>query len=372
MFTGSLLQTLVAEKELVAESEARSVRMVKPKVVEPEGLADLETRLFRPGTIVFLVAEESNSLVQRLLEAIANRDVAVINAIGLELRKLEEEGLGRIHRPSVLESKHLVDILYDRKTVARGLAPSLVSVAVSQVIWDGGSLNGDKFVAADYTRGVPADAIEVVAVLVKPRLSELEAAMVRAVPAEIDEVNLKEPLLSWTPVAQAGLQFGPFGGGQGSPLFQNVVEQKTQQQVQQQQEDKQIQQQQQQQQQENRTQQQQQQQQQDRNQTVQQQAQQQQDANQGQQQQQQQQQDAQTHQDQQQNRQDAQTHQEREQQQGERGWLDNDRQGASLGSFDKEAYLHALLVTDFAGLDATQSVRVLLALREQFLLRGMP
>jgi hypothetical protein len=136
----------------------------------------------------------------------------------------------------------------------------------------------DKFVAIDYVRDPYHSRVNVMVVPVRPQLSELEEAVIRIVPAEMDEVHVSEPSLSWTPPAQIGL---------------------LQQQQQQQEDNKQ---------------------QQHKNQTYQQQDQQQQNAAETERQQQQQQQNARTRQKQQQNEQDAQTHQDQKHQEGTRGW----------------------------------------------------
>src|SRR4029077_11105173 len=47
MFKGTVLATLVAEKALRSECQARSERVVKPEVVQPSGLAELRSKLFR-------------------------------------------------------------------------------------------------------------------------------------------------------------------------------------------------------------------------------------------------------------------------------------------------------------------------------------
>jgi hypothetical protein len=370
MFKRNLLAVLVAEKEFEAECEARAQRVVKPTVVELPGMAERGSHLFRQGTIMFFVAESRNPTIKRIRTAITKGDHETLDRLGPELQKMELDGLARSSREPSFAADHLVNIHYDKQPLARGMVPSLVSVAVSRAVWNGGALKHNNFVAFDYVRDSAHPEVEVLVVLVAPRLSELEQAILRAVPNQIDEVYVKGPSLSWTPVVQAGL-VSPFGEREGSPLFQRIVERNTQQQVQQQQEDTQRQQQQQQQQQADRQAQQQQQQQQDLNQNQQQQQQQQQDVARTQQQQQQQQQDAQTQQRQQQNQQDAQTRQQQQEDGSSRSWLD-DRQGLELGPFIEDDYLELLRATDFTGLDATQSAKMLLRLREQLILRGLP
>jgi hypothetical protein len=87
----------------------------------------------------------------------------------------------------------------------------------------------------------------------------------------------------------------------------------------------------------------------------------------------QQQQEGQTKQQQQQKVQTRQGQQEQQEQQHQgstEGWLD-DRQGASLNPFDRDAYLNAIAETDFAALDTTQSAHALLRIRSEFVRRGM-
>jgi hypothetical protein len=304
------------------------------------------------------------------LSAIGQRDKKKIDDIGKTLRARERQGLVRAARPLV-ETDHLVNVAFGRVFLGRGLAPSLVSVAVTEAIWNGGSLDHKKFTVTDFVKDAKRPPLEATIVLVTPRLTDVEQAVLRQAPPDLDEVYVQGPLLSWTPVAAAGLhqRFGDFG----SPLFQQQNQQidTLQQQIQQQQNDKHNQQQQQQQQQADHQQQQQQQQQQDQNETVQQMQQQQQDLNQTNQQQQQQQQNAETAQEQQQNQQDKEGQQEQEQVHGAMSWVEDDREGLVLGGFDREDFVKQLMKTDFTSLDANASAKALLRLRQQFLRYGM-
>jgi outer membrane biosynthesis protein TonB len=366
----TLLETLIADKEMEAECRGREPRAVAVKILEPDKLAELESTVFREGTIVCFVYQAGSAPIADLLSAVDQRDKKKIDDIGKTLRARERQGLERAAHPLV-ETDHLVNVAYGRVFLGRGLAPSLVSVAVTEAIWNGGSLDHKKFTVTDFVKDAKRPPLEATIVLVKPRLTDVEQAVLRQAPPDLDEVYVQGPLLSWTPVAAAGLhqRFGDFG----SPLFQQQYQQTdtTQQQQQQQQNDKQVQQQQQQQVQADNKQQQQQQQQQDKNQTVQQMQQQQQDLNQTNQQQQQQQQNAETAQQQQQNQQDKDGHQEQQQINGDSSWVEDDREGLILGSFDRDDFVKQLMKTDFKSLDASASAKTLLRLRRQFLRYGM-
>jgi hypothetical protein len=293
------------------------------------------------------------------------------------MRAAQAAGLHARGAPSVFEAPHLVDVFYGTETLARGVAPSMTGgVAVVVAVWNGGGLDHAKFTVADYVKDAKATPVSVHAVLTRPTLSKLEEAVLKAVPADVDDLRVQGPLLAWAAVARHGAQPGDHQGpvaGQGTPLdevqqdaWTNQIER-----IQQQQENTQVQQEQVQVQQADHQYQDQFQAQVDNNQNVQQQQLQEQYFTNGMAQIQQQ-QDGQTKQQQQQKVQTQQGRQEQEQHQGSTdGWLDDQQIGSSLNPFDRDSYLGAIAKTDFKALDVTQSAHALLRIRNAFVQRGM-
>ena len=376
----SLLRTLVADKRLDTELDERIVHRFAATVVEPAGLTELGVPLFKEGSIVLFVAlAEKAKVVKGYLKSIAASDVNAIDTIDTLMRAAQSAGLQARKRPPVFEAPHLVDIFYGTETLARGVAPSMVGgVAVVVAAWNGGELDHAKFTVADYVRDAKAKPVSVHAVLTRPALTKLEQAVLKAVPADVDDLCVQGPALAWAAVARHGAPPTDNNGplvDQVTKLDYNEVQQDAwTNQIErgvQQQENTQVQQEQVQVQQADHQYQDQFQAQVDQNNHVQQQQEQEQYFTKGQAQIQQQ-EDGETHQVQQQKVQTRQGRQEQEQHQGPAdGWTDDDRNGASLNPFDRDGYLAVVAKTDFAALDTTQSAHALLRIRNEFVRRGM-
>ncbi|MGX9791811.1 hypothetical protein [Mycobacterium sp. MMS18-G62] len=382
MDDNSLLYTLVADKQLDLELDKRVVHRFAPTIVEPKGLAELEAPLFKEGSIVlFIAVPDRSKVVAKFLKSVAAADLGAIDEFDAMMRAAQSAGLHMARDTSVFETPHLVDVSYGTEKLARGVAPSMVGgVAVAIAIWNGGELDHAKFSVADYVTDAKAKPVSVHAVLTRPRLSKLEQAVLKAVPADIDDLRVEGPSLAWAAVAREGDHVpadhrGPVVGhqeAQGPVLGQEVQQDAWTNQVeriQQQQDNTQVQQEQVQVQQADHQYQDQYQNQQDNNQHVQQQQLQEQYFTKGMAQIQQQ-QDGQTRQEQQQKVQTRQGKQEQQHQGSTESWLD-DRQGASLNPFDRDAYLNTIAATDFDALDTTQSAHALLRIRSEFVRRGM-
>ena len=383
MADDSLLYTLVADKQLDIELDKRVVHRFAPTVVEPKGLAELGAPLFKEGSIVLFIAlADRAKVVAKFLKSVAAADLKAIDEIDTLMRAAQSAGL-HLRDTSVFDAPHLVDVSYGTEKLARGVAPSMVGgVAVAVAVWNGGELDHAKFTVADYVTDAKAKRVSVHAVLTRPRLTKLERAVLKALPADIDDLRLEGPSVAWAAVAREGVHVpadhhGPVVGqqeAQGPVLGQEVNQQQDAwtnqvQQVQQQQENTQVQQEQVQVQQADNQYQEQYQNQQDNNQHVQQQQLQEQYFTNGMAQQQKQ-QDAQTQQERQEQVQTRQGKQEQQIQGSSDNWFD-DGQAASLNPFDRDAYLNAIAETDFAALDTTQSAHALLRIRSEFVRRGM-
>lgn len=379
----SLLYTLVADKQLDIELDKRVVHRFAATVLEPKGLAELGAPLFKEGSIVLFIASTDRAkVVAKFLKSLAAADLKAIDEMDTLMRAAQSAGLHQVRGSSVFEAPHLVDVSYGTERLVRGVAPSMVGgIAVAVAVWNGGELDHAKFTVADYVKDAKTKSVSVHAVLTRPRLTKLEQAVLKTLPADIDDLRLEGPSVAWAAVAREGAHVpadhhGPVVGqeAQGPVLGQEVQQQQDAwtnnvERIQQQQENTQVQQEQVQVQQADHQYQDQHQNQQDNNQHVQQQQLQEQYFTNGMAQIQQQ-QDAQTKQQQQQKVQTRQGRQEQQHQGSSESWLD-DRQGASLNPFDRDAYLNAIAETDFAALDVTQSAHALLRIRSEFVRRGM-
>ncbi len=380
----SLLYALVADKQLDVVLDKRVVHRFAPTVMEPKGLAELGAPLFKEGSIVLFIAlADRSKVVAKFLKSVVAADLKAIDEFDTLMRAAQSAGLHMAGDTSVFEAPHLVDVSYGTEKLARGVAPSMVGgVAVAVAVWNGGELDHAKFTVADYVADAKAKRVSVHAVLTRPRLTTLEQAVLKAVPADIDDLRLEGPSLAWAAVARQGEHLpadhrGPLVGHQDAPgpvLGQEAEQQQDAwtnniERIQQQQENTQVQQEQVQVQQADHQYQDQHQNQQDNNQHVQQQQLQEQYFTNGMAQIQQQ-QDAETKQQQQQKVQTRQGKQEQQHQGSSETWLD-DRQGASLNPFDRDGYLNTIAETDFAALDTTQSAHALLRIRSEFVRRGM-
>ncbi len=90
----NLLYLLVADQELNVELDKRIVRRFAPTVVEPKGLAELGSTLFKEGTIVLFIAEgEHSKAVEQLLKSASSGDRKAVDAAEERLRHSEQVGL---------------------------------------------------------------------------------------------------------------------------------------------------------------------------------------------------------------------------------------------------------------------------------------
>lgn len=419
---------LLLEAALDEETGRRAETRTAPLVIQvkPESMHGL----FREGTIVCVMASDRSRHLRALVDAVESGDRARIVAASHAVANAEEQALMTAPSLEFADVDTIVDVRYAAQFLARrALMYPGAEVVFSTAIWSGGDVDFSRCETIQYSRKADAHKpAEVVVFVSPPHLSEIELAVIRAVPAELSELHIKGPSVSWRDSLQnvyvyddrvktvggadifdvddrykrqhiAGFLVidDAFRAGQGG--FANGQDQQEQAAQQQARQEQAAQQQQQQQAQadanQNQQQQQQQQQAADRQQQQQQQQQaqrnadQQQDRQQQQQQQQQgadrqqQQQQQQQHQDaatrdrqqqqQQQQQRQAQTRQQQQQQQQESGRVlwDLNRQGLDLTPWDRERYLDSLRGQDFSSLDATQSVKALLRIREELLEQGL-
>lgn len=382
----SLAEKLHNEASIENAMAQRITKNIKMRTMYlPE--ADWENRIgfFNEGTIVTIISHgPGNEYLEGLASAISKKNKTQIQlhceAISARTHKDAERQPGAEAFDGM---PVIVDVLYGNAWLAKHvLLGTETQLAVTVSVWSGGKLDDNNFRSHSYSlKKVKTADTEVLTVLIPPRLSKIEKAVLEAVPADISEIHVQGPSVSWS---AAGLalkwtaekkdinnvsqlidlqQF--FVPGLCDVQDVTTVHQKQQQQA------------------DTKQQQQQQQINQKGTQQIQQQQQaQQQNDNQKQQQQQVQQQQAQTEQNQDQNQQQQQDTKQQQQDQ-------NDQHDAATGAqhqgafrddldggfvvlpVDEERYEGLLSRIDFESLDATQSVKELLRLREKLIAVGL-
>ena len=423
----TLVTELLAEAAVEAEIARRAAKSVAVQVVHTSRHVKEKVDVLTQGTILTLIGRRHSPHLSAMRDAVESGDPRRIQVAHDAVVARARDGIRAMGESINLRHTPLiVDVMYGRSWLAKHvLMAADTQVAMSLVIWSGGALDEKSFSVRAYPSKEGTDLdLEVVVILVAPALSEIERAVVAAVPGDLSDLHIQSPSVAWTTIltiadiarmAEAKMLEGPPGfrdRARGiAPAAQGQQQDLTTgEQVQQQQEDTRQQQQQQQQADTNQQQQQQQQQQAETNQQAQQQQQEnaqqadKQEQNQHQQQQQQQretqQQQQQQHQehaqyadgqqvqDQQQFQQDRQAQTERQQEDahGQRVQhaadtnqqreynrvLDDEmRDGLTTTPFDSSRYATLLQNIDFNALDATQSIKALLRIREQLIKKGL-
>jgi len=382
----SLAEKLTSEAFLAQEIALRATAVHRPKVLHlPAELTGKGSSFFNPGTIITLIGQGRNEYIGGLETAVREKNAARIKLhCEAIVERTRKDTLKPPKAGGLADIPVIIDILYGNTWLAKhALVAPHTTLALTASVWSGGGLNDGGFTVREHRiKGAAAGELEVLIILIPPKLSRIEDALLRAVPAELSEVHVSGPSVAWS---AAGLSAKwtpdpdrlkgvrrPIGMEQFHiPEFERVQVQTTVQQQQQQQNDTKQQQQQQQHYATDGQNHQQQQQQQKQDGTVQQQQQQEQhqqqqtDQNQKQVQQQQQAQGGENA------HQQQQAHDAATAQQGAAFYRDELDGGFLVRPIDEERYASLLSRIDFQSMDATQSVKELLRLRERLLTIGL-
>jgi hypothetical protein len=375
-----LATRLITEAAIEEEIGRRATTHAKLwTLTVPETVQSAKNALLNPGTIVILVGVRGAKYLAELADAIKSRSASRTTLFCEAIAQMARTGTMKKRPPLDLRTvPTIVDVRYGASWLAKHLLISPDDpVALSCAVWSGGKLDNQGFAVIQHTARSARKAaeVDVLGLLVPPKLTKVERGIVAAVPSDLSEIHVKGPSVAWTAAGvainwdQQKPQDRP--GIAATPSRAVFVPYLEQQQIYTGQEQQQVQQ--------NDTKQQQQQQQQAD--TKQQQQQQQQETQQQQQQQQKAQNDVQVQQQQQQNKNnDGQQQQKQQQQkhdaatnkQGSRSELWNELDGGLVfRPFEQEEYATVLDRIDFGSMDATQSVKQLLRLREQLITVGL-
>jgi len=378
----SLADKLTSEALIDKEIGQRITKAHKLRTLTiPEGILDQKIGFFNEGTIITIVTRGDSDYIEGLVASIASKKTSRIQLHCEAITERVRNDTKKTPKAGGLQDIPLiVDVLYGNVWLAKHIMiGSHTQIALSVAVWSGGKLNNQKFRVMEHRLKKTTDAdMQILTILIPPKLTKVERAVLKAVPEELSEIHIKGPSVAWSAGGLAVRWTPEKKRVQGEvlvdiqefyiPQYENYQQYTTVQQQQVQQANTNQQQQQQQHwNQDGQNQQQQQQQQQDEATGQQQQQEQQfQEAN-TEQQQQQQQQQADGQQNQNRSHHDAATNQ-----QGSLGLFRDDLDGGFIfRHIEQERYVSLLNRIDFEKLDATQSVKELLRLREKLLTIGL-
>ena len=396
----SLAQQLNNDAAIEANIETRSSEKFKPKILYlPEGGLVKSNGLFNGGTITALIGREKSEYLTGLEAAIESRsEDRILLYCEAIVERIRKDTLRRVKISGLDDFPAIVDVHYGNSWVAKHLfIGQNTELAMSASVWSGGKLNDHAFRATEHCQKRSKVNVQVLLILTPPMLTKIERSVLAAAPDNLSEIHISSPSVAWSAAgvavkyndeyelkqADGDKQVAQHGGSRWdftaneiqkfmNPAYEEHNNQTTVDQRQVQQEDtKQQQQQQQQYNQDGQNHQQQQQLQQQENGQHQQQ-QQEQYQNQGVQEQHQQQQQQQNQGEQRQHQHDN-AHQGATHQVQQGGmWMRDDLNGDfAIRQIDEVAYASLLSRIDFQSMDATQSVKELLRLRENLLTIGM-
>ena len=397
----SLAQQLNNDAAIEANIETRSSENFKPKIIYlPEGGLIKSNGLFNGGTITALIGREKSEYLTGLEAAIEskNEDRILLYCEAI-VERIRKDTLRRVKISGLDDFPAIVDVHYGNSWVAKHLfIGHNTELAMSASVWSGGKLNDHAFRATEHRQKRGKVNVQVLFILTPPMLTKIERSVLAAAPDNLSEIHISSPSVAWSAAGVAQKWTTEYelkqvdtdkimaqqGGSRGdflsteiqkfmNPAYEEHRNQTTVDQRQVQQADtKQQQQQQQQYHQDGQNHQQQQQLQAQEDGQHQQQQQEQYQQNQGVQEQHQDQQQQQNQGEQQQHQNDN-AHQGATEQVQQGGmWMRDDLNGDfAIRQVDEVAYASLLSRIDFQSMDATQSVKELLRLRENLLTIGM-
>ena len=379
----SLADRLTDELLIEAEVGRRVMKRSPLRILTLDRAQPTKAALFNAGTILTMISHGGSEYLDGLANAIEHKNESRTRVYCEAVTQRALSDTFKRRKPTELQDVPVfVDVLYGTAWLAKHLAVTPdAEIALSISVWSGGKLDHQRFsVLQHVVRDTKRLELQAIAILIPPKLSTTELAMVEAVPDDLSELHVKGPSVAWTASSvsviwdaaemKEGLQRAP-GYQTVVPYYEKYVVhqqgtvQDAQQQVQQQDTK--------------------QQQQQEQVQGKQEQMQQQQQQQEQQQQEQQQYQNAQTVNEQQQQQQhqnaDGKQEQHQYQNQHQADTAHNNHSGLlyeteidggiAVRPIDEERYAALLERIDFESMDATQSVRELLRLRERLITMGL-
>src|SRR5687767_9501929 len=194
---------MAAEREVEAEIDRRATRPSRVRVIDMSRRFERPLGIFREGTIVTIAGPAGSRYVRELTAALEQGDEFHATTLSEAVAQHETSTIGRYEGGVALDHvPAIVDVHYRTSWLAKHviLLPEAEATA-SYAVWSGGALDPDGFSALVHTRD-PKRALDadVLVVLVPPRLSKLETAVLEAVPGELSDIHVRGPSVAWTPV----------------------------------------------------------------------------------------------------------------------------------------------------------------------------
>ena len=181
-------------KRLNVDQHQRMVRKVKPTVLRlPADGLPIEIAPV-PGSIMLFYAKKGDELLQELENAYTTNDVKSLNRIGKILQQTaSERKVGTVKQAvnELIKSPIYFDFRYGGKT----LAPNLGLVGGAEIAgisfaYNGGQVFEEDFSLIEYYNQGKREEYDVLVLVRPPKLTEIEAQVLEAVPPSLTELNI--------------------------------------------------------------------------------------------------------------------------------------------------------------------------------------
>jgi hypothetical protein len=157
--------------------------------------------LLNEGTIVTLVGHLGSDYLEGLADALKNKNESKTRLFCEAItQRTRSETLGRQKPFDVRSAPMIVDVMYGNIWLAKHLVITPdTHIALSVAVWSGGKLDDQQFRLVQHVlKGLKRFDIQVLTILIPPKLTKIERAMVNAVPGSLSEIHLKGPSVAWT------------------------------------------------------------------------------------------------------------------------------------------------------------------------------
>src|SRR5688500_7992107 len=177
----------------------------------PEGCIGKQNSFFNQGTIVTLVAQGNNEYLSGLAAAIKSKNQSRIQLhCEAIIERTRRDTLQAPKKGGLDDIPVIIDVLYGNTWLAKHMliAPH-TQMALSAAVWSGGKLNDQAFRVLEHKQKKSRMAdLEVLTILIPPRLTKIERAVLKAAPADLSDVHVSGPSISWS-AAGLALRYTP-------------------------------------------------------------------------------------------------------------------------------------------------------------------
>src|SRR5688572_24896600 len=198
----SLAEKLTNEAAIDKEIGQRITKSHKLRTLTiPEGLLDQKIGFFNEGTIITIVSRGDSDYIEGLIASIASKKTSRIQLHCEAITERVRNDTKKIPKAGGLQDiPVIVDVLYGNVWLAKHIMiGSHTQVALSAAVWSGGKLNNQKFRVMEHQLKKNAETdIQILTILIPPRLTKVEKAVVKAVPEDLSEIHIKGPSVAWS------------------------------------------------------------------------------------------------------------------------------------------------------------------------------